>query len=194
MCPTVEHILHREKENTGCRIFDDAITGESWKRRRQSAGEHRALRQLTAKFKKELAERKRREQGTVEGEAAEQSEQAAELFTWEGAERLTRTHGELSYRKQEETKAPRSETNPSIDLSYPRGEAAQKACRQGQRGRPQPRAGQRAQAGASARAGQGTDKRNPHTDRRCAYTPPCAATQTAGAQGNCLSAYRHKAH
>lgn len=123
------------------------------KKKAERGRKHRALRQLTAKFKKELAERKRREQGTVEGEAAEQSEQAAELFTWEGAERLTRTHGELSYRKQEETKAPRSETNPSIDLSYPRGEAAQKACRQGQRGRPQPRAGQRAQAGASARPG-----------------------------------------
>lgn len=123
------------------------------KKKAERGRKHRALRQLTAKFKKELAERKRREQGTVEGEAAEQSEQAAELFTWEGAERLTRTHGELSYRKQEETKAPRSEIDPSIDLSYPRGEAAQKACRQGQRGRPQPRAGQRAQAGASARPG-----------------------------------------
>lgn len=123
------------------------------KKKAERGRKHRALRQLTAKFKKELAERKRREQGTVEGEAAEQSEQAAELFAWRGAERLTRTHGELSYRKQEETKAPRSEIDPSINLSYPRGEAAQKACRQGQRGRPQPRAGQRAQAGASARPG-----------------------------------------
>ena len=123
------------------------------KKKAERGRKHRALRQLTAKFKKELAERKRREQGTVEGEAAEQSKQAAELFAWGGAERLTRTHGELSYRKQEETKAPRSEIDPSVDLSYPRGEAAQKACRQGQRGRPQPRAGQRAQAGASARPG-----------------------------------------
>ena len=80
------------------------------KKKAERGRKHRALRQLTAKFKKELAERKRREQGTVEGEAAEQSEQAAELFAWRGAERLTRTHGELSYRKQEETKhrAPRS--------------------------------------------------------------------------------------
>ena len=123
------------------------------KKKAERGRKHRALRQLTAKFKKELAERKRREQGTVEGEAAEQSKRAAELFAWGGAERLTRTHGELSYRKQEETKAPRSEIDPSINLSYPRGEAAQKACRQGQRGRPQPRAGQRAQAGASARPG-----------------------------------------
>lgn len=123
------------------------------KKKAEHGRKHRALRQLTAKFKKELAERKRREQGTVEGEAAEQSKQAAELFAWGGAERLTRTHGELSYRKQEETKAPHSEIDPSINLSYPRGEAAQKACRQGQRGRPQPRAGQRAQAGASARPG-----------------------------------------
>ena len=105
------------------------------KKKAERGRKHRALRQLTAKFKKELAERKRREQGTVEGEAAEQSEQAAELFAWRGAERLTRTHGELSYRKQEETKAPRSEIDPSINLSYPRGEAAQKACRQGQRRR-----------------------------------------------------------
>lgn len=69
------------------------------KKKAERGRKHRALRQLTAKFKKELAERKRREQGTVEGEAAEQSEQAAELFAWRGAERLTRTHGELSYRK-----------------------------------------------------------------------------------------------
>ena len=131
------------------------------KKKAERGRKHRALRQLTAKFKKELAERKRREQGTVEGEAAEQSEQAAELFTWEGAERLTRTHGELSYRKQEETKAPRSEIDPSINLSYPRGEAAQKACRQGQRGRPQPRAGRRAQAGASARPGLSAAAKTP---------------------------------
>lgn len=131
------------------------------KKKAERGRKHRALRQLTAKFKKELAERKRREQGTVEGEAAEQSEQAAELFAWRGAERLTRTHGELSYRKQEETKAPRSEIDPSINLSYPRGEAAQKACRQGQRGRPQPRAGQRAQAGASARPGLSTAAKTP---------------------------------
>lgn len=69
------------------------------KKKAERGRKHRALRQLTAKFKKELAERKRREQGTVEGEAAEQSKQAAELFAWGGAERLTRTHGELSYRK-----------------------------------------------------------------------------------------------
>lgn len=131
------------------------------KKKAERGRKHRALRQLTAKFKKELAERKRREQGTVEGEAAEQSEQAAELFAWRGAERLTRTHGELSYRKQEETKAPRSEIDPSINLSYPRGEAAQKACRQGQRGRPQPRAGQRAQAGASARPGLSAAAKTP---------------------------------
>ena len=131
------------------------------KKKAERGRKHRALRQLTAKFKKELAERKRREQGTVEGEAAEQSEQAAELFAWRGAEWLTRTHGELSYRKQEETKAPRSEIDPSINLSYPRGEAAQKACRQGQRGRPQPRAGQRAQAGASARPGLSAAAKTP---------------------------------
>ena len=131
------------------------------KKKAERGRKHRALRQLTAKFKKELAERKRREQGTVEGEAAEQSEQAAELFAWGGAERLTRTHGELSYRKQEETKAPRSEIDPSINLSYPRGEAAQKACRQGQRGRPQPMAGQRAQAGASARPGLSAAAKTP---------------------------------
>ena len=131
------------------------------KKKAERGRKHRALRQLTAKFKKELAERKRREQGTVEGEAAEQSEQAAELFAWRGAERLTRTHGELSYRKQEETKAPRSEIDPSINLSYPRGEAAQKACRQGQCGRPQPRAGQRAQAGASARPGLSAAAKTP---------------------------------
>lgn len=131
------------------------------KKKAERGRKHRALRQLTAKFKKELAERKRREQGTVEGEAAEQSEQAEELFAWRGAERLTRTHGELSYRKQEETKAPRSEIDPSINLSYPRGEAAQKACRQGQRGRPQPRAGQRAQAGASARPGLSAAAKTP---------------------------------
>lgn len=131
------------------------------KKKAERGRKHRALRQLTAKFKKELAERKRREQGTVEGEAAEQSKQAAELFAWGGAERLTRTHGELSYRKQEETKAPRSEIDPSVDLSYPRGEAAQKACRQGQRGRPQPRAGQRAQAGASARPGLSAAAKTP---------------------------------
>lgn len=131
------------------------------KKKAERGRKHRALRQLTAKFKKELAERKRREQGTVEGEAAEQSEQAAELFAWRGAERLTRTHGELSYRKQEETKAPRSEIDPSINLSYPRGEAAQKACRQGQRGRPQPRVGQRAQAGASARPGLSAAAKTP---------------------------------
>ena len=131
------------------------------KKKAERGRKHRALCQLTAKFKKELAERKRREQGTVEGEAAEQSEQAAELFAWRGAERLTRTHGELSYRKQEETKAPRSEIDPSINLSYPRGEAAQKACRQGQRGRPQPRAGQRAQAGASARPGLSAAAKTP---------------------------------
>ena len=131
------------------------------KKKAERGRKHRALRQLTAKFKKELAERKRREQGTVEGEAAEQSKQAAELFAWGGAERLTRTHGELSYRKQEETKAPRSEIDPSINLSYPRGEAAQKACRQGQRGRPQPRAGQRAQAGASARPGLSAAAKTP---------------------------------
>ena len=131
------------------------------KKKAERGRKHRALRQLTAKFKKELAERKRREQGTVEGEAAEQSEQAAERFAWRGAERLTRTHGELSYRKQEETKAPRSEIDPSINLSYPRGEAAQKACRQGQRGRPQPRAGQRAQAGASARPGLSAAAKTP---------------------------------
>lgn len=131
------------------------------KKKAERGRKHRALRQLTAKFKKELAERKRREQGTVEGEAAEQSEQAAELFAWRDAERLTRTHGELSYRKQEETKAPRSEIDPSINLSYPRGEAAQKACRQGQRGRPQPRAGQRAQAGASASPGLSAAAKTP---------------------------------
>ena len=131
------------------------------KKKAERGRKHRALRQLTAKFKKELAERARWEQGTVEGEAAEQSKQAAELFAWGGAERLTRTHGELSYRKQEETKAPRSEIDPSVDLSYPRGEAAQKACRQGQRGRPQPRAGQRAQAGASARPGLSAAAKTP---------------------------------
>ena len=131
------------------------------KKKAERGRKHRALRQLTAKFKKELAERKRREQGTVEGEAAEQSEQAAELFAWRGAERLTRTHGELSYRKQEETKAPRSEIDPSINLSYPRGEAAQNACRQVPRGRPQPRAGQRAQAGASARPGLSAAAKTP---------------------------------
>lgn len=131
------------------------------KKKAERGRKHRALRQLTAKFKKELAERKRREQGTVEGEAAEQSKQAAELFAWRGAERLNRTHGELSYRKQEETKAPRSEIDPSINLSYPRGEAAQKACRQGQRGRPQPRAGRRAQAGASARPGLSAAAKTP---------------------------------
>lgn len=131
------------------------------KKKAERGRKHRALRQLTAKFKKELAERKRREQGTVEGEAAEQSKQAAELFAWGGAERLTRTHGELSYRKQEETKAPHSEIDPSINLSYPRGEAAQKACRQGLRGRPQPRAGQRAQAGASTRPGLSAAAKTP---------------------------------
>lgn len=139
---------------------------------------HRALRQLTAKFKKELAERKRREQGTVEGEAAEQSKQAAELFAWEGAERLTRTHGELSYRKQEETKAPRSEIDPSVDLSYPRGEAAQKACRQGQRGRPQPRAGQRVQAGASARPGKAAAAKAPDKAPINGIPTPTAAART----------------
>lgn len=136
--------------------------GRELERKKAERGrKHRALRQLTAKFKKELAERKRREQGTVEGEAAEQSEQAAELFAWESTEQLTRTHGELSYRKQEETKAPHSEIDPSINLSYPRGEAAQKACRQGQRSRPQPRAGQRAQAGASARPGLSAAAKTP---------------------------------
>lgn len=139
---------------------------------------HRALRQLTAKFKKELAERKRREQGTVEGEAAEQSEQAADLFAWESAERLTRTHGELSYRKQEETKAPRSEIDPSIDLSYPRGEAAQKACRQGQRGRPQPRAGQRAQAGASVRPSKAAAAKAPDKAPINGIPTPTAAART----------------
>lgn len=148
------------------------------KKKAERGRKHRALRQLTAKFKKELAERKRWEQGTVEGEAAEQSKQAAELFAWGGAERLTRTHGELSYRKQEETKAPRSETDPSIDLSYPRGEAAQKACRQGQRGRPQPRAGQRAQAGASARPGLSAAAKTPGKAPINGIPTPTAAART----------------
>ena len=148
------------------------------KKKAERGRKHRALRQLTAKFKKELAERKRREQGTVEGEAAEQSKQAAELFAWGGAERLTRTHGELSYRKQEETKAPRSEIDPSVDLSYPRGEAAQKACRQGQRGRPQPRAGQRAQAGASARPGLSAAAKAPDKAPINGIPTPTAAART----------------
>ena len=148
------------------------------KKKAERGRKHRALRQLTAKFKKELAERKRREQGTVEGEAAEQSKQAAELFAWGGAERLTRTHGELSYRKQEETKAPRSEIDPSVDLSYPRGEAAQKACRQGQRGRPQPRAGQRAQAGASARPGKAAAAIAPDKAPINGIPTPTAAART----------------
>lgn len=157
------------------------------KKKAERGRKHRALRQLTAKFKKELAERKRREQGTVEGEAAEQSEQAAELFAWRGAERLTRTHGELSYRKQEETKAPRSEIDPSINLSYPRGEAAQKACRQGQRGRPQPRAGQRAQAGASARPGLSEAAKTP--DKAPINGIP---TPTADARTRCLALRRKR--
>lgn len=148
------------------------------KKKAERGRKHRALRQLTAKFKKELAERKRREQGTVEGEAAEQSKQAAELFAWGGAERLTRTHGELSYRKQEETKAPHSEIDPSVDLSYPRGEAAQKACRQGQRGRPQPRAGQRAQAGASARPGLSAAAKAPDKAPINGNPTPTAAART----------------
>lgn len=153
--------------------------GQELEKKKAGRGrKHRALRQLTAKFKKELAERKRREQGTVEGEAAEQSKQAAELFAWEGAERLTHTHGELSYRKQEETKAPRSEIDPSIDLSYPRGEAAQKACRQGQRGRPQPRAGQRAQAGASACPGLSAAAKAPDKAPINGNPTPTAAART----------------
>lgn len=48
---------------------------------------HRALRQLTAKFKKELAGKKRQEQ-TAESRAAEQAEQSSELLTQEGATRL----------------------------------------------------------------------------------------------------------
>ena len=177
MCPTVEHILHREKENTGCRIFDDAITGESWKRRRQSAGGSTALcvssppnsRKNLPKEKGgskapsrvRLRSRASRRRSFSHGGARNGSPARTASFLTEN-------------RKKQKHRAPRS-----IHLSiYPIRAA-------------KPR---KKPVGSGKDAGQGTDKRNPHTDRRCAYTPPCAATQTAGAQGNCLSAYRHKAH
>ena len=58
------------------------------KKKSRRTQRHRASqRRLTAKFKKELAGKKRQEQ-TAESRAAEQAEQSAELLTQEGAARL----------------------------------------------------------------------------------------------------------
>ena len=59
------------------------------KKKSRRTQKHRASQhRLTAKFKKELAGKKRQEQ-TAESRAAEQAEQSAELLTQEGAARLT---------------------------------------------------------------------------------------------------------
>ena len=88
------------------------------KKKAERGRKHRTLRQLTAKFKKELAGKKRQEQ-TAESRAAEQAEQSSELLTQEGATRLASGAVSLSHEKENRTGNERvfSDNDPSIHPS-----------------------------------------------------------------------------
>lgn len=88
------------------------------KKSRRTQKRRASQRQLTAKFKKELAGKKRQEQ-TAESRAAEQAEQSAELLTQEGAVRLAGGAVSLSHGKENRTGNERafSDNNPSIHPS-----------------------------------------------------------------------------
>lgn len=89
------------------------------KKKNRRTKKHRASQhRLTAKFKKELAGKKRQEQ-TAESRAAEQAEQSAELLTQEGAARLTSGATALSHGKKNRIGNERtfSDNDPSIHPS-----------------------------------------------------------------------------
>lgn len=89
------------------------------KKKNRRTQKHRASQhRLTAKFKKELAGKKRQEQ-TAESRAAEQAEQSAELLTQEGATRLASGATALSRGKENRTGNERvfSDNDPSIHPS-----------------------------------------------------------------------------
>ena len=89
------------------------------KKKSRRTQKHRASQhRLTAKFKKELAGKKRQEQ-TAESRAAEQAEQSAELLTQECAAQLTSGAVSLSHEKENRTGNERvfSDNDPSIHPS-----------------------------------------------------------------------------
>ncbi len=98
------------------------------KRKDRRARKRRAApRQLTAKCKRELAERKRQRE-SANSEAAEQAGQAAELTVQESAELAA--HGGRAMHRTKELERKNdfsSEVDPSIHPSDPRGAAAQAA-------------------------------------------------------------------
>lgn len=99
------------KRDYGCEL----ARKKSRRTQKRRASQHR----LTAKFKKELAGKKRQEQ-TAESRAAEQAEQSAELLTQEGATRLASgattllLHGKKNQIGNEQEF---SDNNPSIHPS-----------------------------------------------------------------------------